>query len=82
MTKVMRAKDFFDRAIGKTKSAASMVAMKMQEQRGDSNLVSVIFLVVVVIVLISVVFFPQLREMLTGVFDKGGDALDNIWNYS
>lgn len=82
MTNVMRAKKFFDGVIAKANATAVTVALKMREQRGDSNLVSVIFMIVVVIVVITVIFFPQLREMLTGVFDKSGDMLDSIWNYS
>lgn len=82
MTKIMRAKKFFNGVIAKANITANIVTTKMREWRGDSNLVSNIFMVVVVIVVITAIFFPQLREMLTGVFDKSGDMLNSIWNYS
>lgn len=82
MTKLTRAKELLNRMLMRVSTAVVTAETKLKERRGDSNLVSIIFMVVVVIVVISVIFFPQLREMLTGVFDKSGDALNDIWNYS
>lgn len=61
------------------KALIKLVTLK-DDNRGE-QLTTTIFLAVVAVVLVSVVFFPQIREMLTGAFNNADGKMDEIWNY-
>ena len=75
-------KTFLESKMAKAQIQATQLRMRLQSVQGDSNLASIIFITVCVIVVISVVFFPQLTSMVKGVFTKAGDVLNSIWNFS
>lgn len=55
---------------------------KLQERRGDSTLIANLILIIMVIILAVVVFWPWLSDFFKSSMDNVDKKVNEIWNFS
>lgn len=62
-------------------SALCRRAHSIVQNDSGAETLEVVFMAAIGIVVLVVIFFPMLRELVTGAFDNAGSMLDSIWGY-
>ncbi|MEG0853592.1 MAG: archaellin/type IV pilin N-terminal domain-containing protein [Angelakisella sp.] len=66
----------------KAAAAQSTINQKLRENKGDSNIVSIILMIVVVVVIGATVLFPSLKNMISEFLGKASTKIDSVMNFS